>query len=84
MERPLIATDVPGCTEAIDEGLNGFLCAPRDVASLERAMLRLIDVPPEQREAMGRHSRRKMEREFSEDVVVNSYLHAVSSLSPHA
>ena len=28
MARPLIATDVPGCREVVEDGVNGYLCEP--------------------------------------------------------
>ena len=34
MERPLIASDVPGCRDVVDDGVNGFLCSARDAVSL--------------------------------------------------
>lgn len=33
MGRPLIATDVPGCTEIARDGENAVLCAPRDAGA---------------------------------------------------
>ena len=38
MARPLIATDVPGCRDVVEDGVNGYLCAVRDPASLAEAM----------------------------------------------
>ena len=80
MGRPLIATDVPGCRDVVDDGLNGFLCRSRDSESLAAAMRRLLDLSPEQRSAMGSASRRKVETKFSEDVVVGAYLEALGKL----
>ena len=39
--RPVIATDAPGCRDAVRDGINGYLVQPRDVAGLAGAMLRL-------------------------------------------
>ena len=38
MARPLIAADVPGCRDVVDDGVNGFLCKVRDPVSLADAM----------------------------------------------
>lgn len=43
--RPVVATDVPGCRDAVGPGITGFLVAPRDVQALARAMARLIEDP---------------------------------------
>ena len=45
MGRAIITTDVPGCRDTVDEGLNGFLVPARDSFALFQAMLRFIDNP---------------------------------------
>ena len=78
MGRPLIATDVPGCTEIARAGENAFLCAPRDARSLADAMLALLGLTPDARAAMGRRSRTIAEREFDVSVVEARYLDAIA------
>lgn len=78
MGRPLIATDVPGCTEIARAGENAFLCAPRDARSLADAMLALLNLTADARAAMGRRSRTIAEREFDVAVVEARYLHAIA------
>ena len=82
MGRPLIATDVPGCREVVDEGVNGFLCAPRNADSLADAMRRLVNMTHDGRSAMGLASRRKVESKFSETVVIQAYLDALGNVAP--
>jgi glycosyltransferase involved in cell wall biosynthesis len=81
MERPLLATDAPGCREVVEDGVNGYLCAVRDVQSLASAMQRLAGASPEKRLAMGRAGRRKVEERFSEKFVVQAYLDILTELS---
>ena len=78
MGRPLIATDVPGCTEIARAGQNAFLCAPRDARSLADAMLALLALDADARAAMGRRSREIAEREFDVSVVEARYLDAIA------
>jgi glycosyltransferase involved in cell wall biosynthesis len=78
MGRPLIATDVPGCTEIARAGENAFLCVPRDARSLADAMLALLGLTPDARAAMGRRSRTIAEREFDVSVVETRYLDAIA------
>ena len=78
MGRPLIATDVPGCTEIARAGENAFLCAPRDARSLADAMLGLLALDADARAAMGRRSREVAEREFDVSVVEARYLDAIA------
>ena len=79
MARPLIATDVPGCTEIARSGQNAILCAVKDPQSLADAVLTLLDRAPAQREAMGRESRRIAENEFDTAVIEERYLEAIAS-----
>lgn len=79
MGKPIVASDVPGCREVVDEGVNGFLCAPRDVDSLAGAIGRMADLAPEAREAMGAAGREKILREYDENLVINSYLRAIAA-----
>jgi glycosyltransferase involved in cell wall biosynthesis len=73
MGRPLIATDVPGCRELIEEGINGFLAEARDAGSLAHAIATFCNLSDARREDMGAASRRKAMAEFDEAVVVDHY-----------
>jgi glycosyltransferase involved in cell wall biosynthesis len=84
MGRPLIASDVPGCREAIDAGANGWLCQARQVSSLVDAMMAACRTPPAQLQQMGHTSRRKAELEFSETAVTAAYLEAIAALDKGA
>ncbi len=61
--RPVITCDVPGCRESIQDGVEGFLVAPRDVDSLVGAMQRMITAPGLV-EKMGRAARKRAEALF--------------------
>jgi glycosyltransferase involved in cell wall biosynthesis len=81
MGRPLITTDAPGCRDVVEEGVNGFLCAVRDPASLAAAMTRFLDLDPEARAAMGRASRAKAERDYDEALVIDAYRRALGGIT---
>ena len=68
--RPLITSDIPGCQEAVENGVSGFLCPPRDVDSLYDAMERFAELPKELKAEMGRRGRVRMEQHFSKKAVV--------------
>lgn len=74
MERPLIATDVPGCREVVEDGINGLLCKVRDPQSLAAAMRRIAGMPAAELAAMGAAARQRVQDRFSEAVVVGIYL----------
>lgn len=78
MARPVITTDLPGCREAVVDGVTGYLCKPRDVASLIAAIERLATLGPDQWRTMGDAARARIESEFSESIVVARYLEALA------
>lgn len=80
MAIPVITTDMPGCREAVDDGVTGFLCMPRSVGSLIAAMERIASMTPEARAAMGAAGRAKMESEFREAIVHHAYIDALGKL----
>ncbi len=71
--RPLIATDVPGCRAVVDDRRTGFLCEARSAESLASAFAEFIALSWEERAALGRAGRVKMEREFGQSIVVDAY-----------
>lgn len=68
--RPLITSDIPGCREAVENGVSGYLCPARDADALYEAMRRFAALPVEQRSQMGRCGRERMEQQFSKTAVV--------------
>jgi len=80
MGKPVITTDAVGCREAIDNGVTGFLCRPRDAADLAEKMHRMMEMAPTERFEMGRRGREKMVREFDERIVIDRYLRVVEQL----
>ena len=78
MGKPLVATDVPGCTEIARAGENAFLCTARDAASLANAMEKMLMVAPLKHAAMGRRSRQIAEKEFDVAIVEARYLDAIT------
>lgn len=68
--RPLITSDIPGCREAVEDSVSGFLCPPRDADSLYDAMERFAELPKELKAEMGRRGRARMEQHFSKKAVV--------------
>ncbi len=61
--RAIITTDVPGCRETVEEGVNGFMVPVRDSDALAAAMERFI-TEPALAEQMGRESRKIAEEKF--------------------
>lgn len=71
--KTIITTDVPGCREVVEDGVNGFLVPPKDPHALADALCKLI-ADEGTREIMGRKSREKVMSEFSLDLVYRESL----------
>lgn len=68
--KPVIATDLPGFREAINQGENGYLFAPGDIRSLaDRAIDLLLD--EKKAEEMGRMSRSLAEKKYDWDTIAD-------------
>jgi len=81
MAKPLITTDAPGCRDAVDDGITGFLCRMRDSNDLADKMLQMIEMERDQLEAMGQSGREKMIHEFDERIVIDRYLDVVADVT---
>jgi glycosyltransferase involved in cell wall biosynthesis len=68
--KPVVTTDVPGCREVVQHGLNGLLVPAKNTQELATALELLITNQP-LRQQMGEHSRIMAEQEFSIESVVN-------------
>ena len=80
MGRPLIATDVPGCTEVVRDGYNGRLCKPRDANDLALKMSEVLELSQETFDEWGINSRSLAEQNFDEQFVIKKYLQAIDLL----
>ncbi len=68
--RPLITSDIPGCREAVENGVSGYLRPIKDADALYAAMQRFAELPEGWRAEMGRCGRDRMEQNFSKTAVV--------------
>ncbi len=76
---PCIATDVPGCREAIRHEHNGLLVPPRNHMALAEALRRLID-DPALRQVMGQRGRVMVIDEFSSAIICSQTLKVYEGL----
>ena len=68
--RPLITSDIPGCREAVENGVSGYLCPVKNAGALYDAMQRFAELPKDLKTEMGRRGRVRMEQHFSKKAVV--------------
>ena len=65
MGLPLVLTDIRGCRQVVDDGVNGRLVPVRDPGALAAAIGELV-ADPDRRAAMGAASRAKARAEFDD------------------
>jgi lipopolysaccharide/colanic/teichoic acid biosynthesis glycosyltransferase len=68
MELPVVATNVPGCVDSVEDGKTGALVPARDAHALARAMRKYLD-DPELRKLHGRMGRERVLREFEPQAI---------------
>ncbi|WP_321434312.1 glycosyltransferase family 4 protein [Trichococcus flocculiformis] len=78
--RPIITTDRSGCREVVDNGINGFVVEQKNSQSLIKKIEKFLELNYESKAQMGLAGRKKMEKEFDRQIVVNSYLEAIKSI----
>ncbi len=68
MGRAVITTDVPGCRDTVENGINGYLVPAQDIAALANAMNRCLELNTSLA-AMGVASRDLAERQFDVELI---------------
>jgi N,N'-diacetylbacillosaminyl-diphospho-undecaprenol alpha-1,3-N-acetylgalactosaminyltransferase len=79
MGLPVVATDVPGCREAVVAGETGFLVPPRNVDELVRAIRKLVE-DPALRRRMGQAGRARAVQRFAIERITAQYLDLYAEL----
>lgn len=68
--RAIITTDIPGCREAVKDGVTGFLCEKQNVGTLVVCLENFLGKSTLEREKMGQNGREKMKREFDKKTII--------------
>ena len=66
MELPVVATEVPGCVDAVQDSVTGTLVPPRHASALKEAIRHYL-LDPELRRRHGRAGRERVLREFRQE-----------------
>ena len=78
--RPVITTNRPGCKEIVKDGFNGYLIECRDTQELKKKVENFINLSNKEQRVMGLNGRKKMEKEFDRNIVINAYLKEINLL----
>ena len=82
MARPIIATNTAGCKDVLEEGetKTGFFCNVKDSYDLADKMIKMIELPLEERIKMGDNGRKKALKEFDSKIINEKYLKVIDDL----
>lgn len=80
MEIPVIASRQVGCTDLVQDGINGYLCMPKDPFSLATCMERMILAAPVERKKMGKNGRDWVKARFDKDLIMAFYLTKIQKI----
>ncbi len=72
--RPIIASNINGCKETIDDGINGLLCEAKNSEDLINKVEIFINLSHKIKSEMGTAARKKVEKEFDRKIIIDEYL----------
>ena len=78
--RPVVATDTPGCRDAVADGVSGLLAPPGQPLALAEVLNRLV-ADSKLRRVMGANGRSLVEERFDERHVVDRTIQVYSQLT---
>ena len=78
----MIASDIPGCLELVEHGVNGIVVPVNDATALADAIECLVH-DPEERKRLGTAGRRCVEKYFSEETITGQTMSLYEDLSRH-
>ena len=78
--RPIITTDRSGCREVVEDGVNGFVVKQKDSKDLIRVIEKFLALSWEEKRDMGLAGRKKVEKEFDRNIVVEKYMEEIKKL----
>ncbi len=76
--RPIITTDRPGCKEIVEDRVNGFVVKQKDPEDLIAKIDQFISLSPQERKQFGINGRKKVEKQFDRNIVIENYLEAIN------
>ena len=80
--RLIITTDNPGCKETVNDGVSGFIYHGGDIDQLETKIETVVhNMSNSDRKLFGLEGRKKVEHEFSREIVIDVYLKMIMKLA---
>lgn len=75
--RPIITTNRSGCREIIEDNKNGYIVREKDSKDLIDKVEKFIKLSNEEKRKMGLYGRKKMEKEFDRNIVIDAYINEI-------
>jgi len=79
MEKPVVATDIRGCREAVDDGKTGVLVPLKDLKKFADAIIYFLSSPAKSKE-MGEAGRKRVLKDFDERQIFDKIKEEYKSL----
>ncbi len=79
--RPILASNISGCKEAVDEGKSGFLFEPGSAAELEKEIEHILTLNGKERENMGQAARTLIEQKFDRRSIILTYIDEIKDIT---
>jgi glycosyltransferase involved in cell wall biosynthesis len=70
---PIVATDVGGSRDVVEDGVTGVLTPPRAPDRLAQAMLQVMTLPGRERQAMGDQAHQRVVERFDMELVADTW-----------
>ena len=77
LEKPVIASDIPGCRDVVVNEVTGYLCKPLSATDLQKKMEKMLLASPDERIKMGKAGREKVKSQFAMGVVLKQYQQSI-------
>ncbi len=81
MQKPIIASNVPGCRDLVNHNVSGYLCGMQDYHDLISKMEKMLHLTHKQRKQMGKEARKFMVEEYNEKLIIKKYLHTIKEVT---
>lgn len=78
--RLLIASNIAGCREIIDNNVNGYTFEVKNTKDLIDKIEKIINLEYDERLNMGLKGRLKVEKEFDRNLVINKYMDEIEKI----
>ncbi len=79
--RAIITTDRSGCREIVDDGVNGYIVKQKNTQDVIEKIEKFLALSFEERKEMGLRGRKKVEKEFDRNIVIDKYMTELGRLA---